>query len=48
MVTLSETEMLHQVEGNGEHGGINSCCAALRKKINFILGINSAFGSHLL
>jgi hypothetical protein len=48
MVTLLETETLHQVEQNEEHGGINSYYAALRKKINSILGINSAFGSNSL
>jgi hypothetical protein len=48
MVTLLETEMLHQVGENGEYGGINSRYAALREEINFIWGINSASGSHLL
>lgn len=48
MVTLLETEVLHQVEENGGHGGINCRCAAVREEINFILGINSDFGSHLL
>jgi hypothetical protein len=48
MVTLLETEMLHQVEETGERREINSCYVALSEEINFILGINSALGSHLL
>jgi hypothetical protein len=40
MVTLLETEMMHQVEANGEHGGIDSCYAALRQEINLFWGLS--------
>jgi hypothetical protein len=36
MVTLSETEVLHQVGENGEYKGNNCCYAAVGEETGFI------------
>jgi hypothetical protein len=48
MVTLSETEILHQVGENGEYNGMNCCYVAVGEETGFILGINAVAGNHFL